>query len=388
MARFRSGRPFFLVVLFVFTVAFGGVSALLGVCGPFTDVTDAGFCPFVLEIFTIGITTGTTPTTYDPTSSVSRLQMAAFLSRSVDGVLKRGSRRAVLNQFWTPKSSDPLLFDQSVGTNPQLVQSDGADIWVAARDSNLVSRVRGSDGRLLDTWNSATAASGILVLEGNILVTGRTAPGNLYAIPAGTLGGGAVTTLSTSLGSNPIGITYDGVRLFTANNGPPGSVSLVSLGFPYPVATVTTGFSSPTGALYDGANVWVTDSNLKKLDSNAAILQTVTVGSAPAFPVFDGSNIWVPNAGSNSVSVVRASSGAVLATLSGNGLSFPASAAFDGERILVTNPGGSSLSLWKAASLAPLGFVPMPIGATPFGACSDGLSFWVTLSGNGGLTRF
>src|SRR6185295_12971613 len=64
----------------------GAGSAMLGVCGPFTDFTDAGFCPFVLEIFYLGITTGTTPTTYDPTSSVSRLQMAAFLSRSVDGV--------------------------------------------------------------------------------------------------------------------------------------------------------------------------------------------------------------------------------------------------------------------------------------------------------------
>src|SRR6476620_5405675 len=84
----------------------GASSALFGVCGPFTDVTDATFCPFVLEIFYLGITTGTTPTTYDPPSYVSRLQMAAILSRSVDGVLKRGSRRTALNQFWTPKRTE------------------------------------------------------------------------------------------------------------------------------------------------------------------------------------------------------------------------------------------------------------------------------------------
>src|SRR6478672_3260145 len=75
----------------------GASSALLGVCGPFTDVTDATFCPFVLEIFTLGITTGTSPTTYDPASSVSRLQIAAFLSRTVDRVLLRGSKRAALD---------------------------------------------------------------------------------------------------------------------------------------------------------------------------------------------------------------------------------------------------------------------------------------------------
>src|SRR5215475_4281875 len=86
----------------------GGASAVLGTCGPFTDVAADVFCPFVLEIFYLGITTGTTATTYDPASNVSRLQMAAFLSRTVDGALKRGSRRAVLDQFWTPQTSSVL----------------------------------------------------------------------------------------------------------------------------------------------------------------------------------------------------------------------------------------------------------------------------------------
>src|SRR5512141_858405 len=103
-------------------------SALLGLCGPFTDVTDAQFCPFVLEIFTLGITTGTTPTTYDPTSSVSRLQMAAFLSRSVDGVLTRGSRRAALNRYWTTQNISVLGLTTLSGA--QFLQSDGQDVWV------------------------------------------------------------------------------------------------------------------------------------------------------------------------------------------------------------------------------------------------------------------
>src|SRR6266545_5456406 len=82
----------------------GASGAALGVCGPFTDFTDAGFCPFVLEIFYLGITTGTTPTTYDPASPVNRLQMAAFLSRTVDRALQRGSRRASLDQFWPARA--------------------------------------------------------------------------------------------------------------------------------------------------------------------------------------------------------------------------------------------------------------------------------------------
>src|SRR6059036_1119737 len=99
MKPFPSGRRV-LAILSIAVVALlgGATSALLGVCGPFTDVSDATFCPFVLEIFYLGITTGTTPTTYDPSSPVTRLQMAAFLSRTVDRVLLRGSRRAALDQ--------------------------------------------------------------------------------------------------------------------------------------------------------------------------------------------------------------------------------------------------------------------------------------------------
>jgi DNA-binding beta-propeller fold protein YncE len=95
------------------------------------------------------------------------------------------------------------------------------------------------------------------------------------------------------------------------------------------------------------------------------VLQTVTVGVNPDSPVFDGNNIWVPNEGSNSVTVVRASNGSILQTLTGNGLSGPAGAGFDGERVLVTNFSGNSLSLFKAADLSPLTNVSTGIGTKP-----------------------
>src|SRR6185369_3651630 len=138
------------------------------------------------------------------------------------------------------------------------------------------------------------------------------------------------------------------------------------------------------GIVYDGANIWVTDqgdNKLKKLDSNGNVLISIDVGISPTNPIFDGANIWVPNYASNSVTVVRATgatSGTVLATLGGNGLSGPISAAFDGERILVGNNTNSSVSLWKASDLTPIDNVPM--GAQVGGACSDGLNFWITLS--------
>ena len=368
---------------------FGAASRLAGVCGPFLDVSDAVFCPYVLEIFTLGITTGTTPTTYEPASPVSRLQMAAFLSRTVDMTVKRGSPRAPLNRFWTPQVVAALDVT-TVGSTAAYPVSDGLDVWVPAT-GGVVSRVRTSDGSLLGTWTGADAATGALSAMGKIFVTGSLATGSLYRITP-RQPPGAVTTVGNSLGAYPLGLTFDGEKIWTANTGPPGSVSIVTPGgaIPWPVTTVTAGFSYPIGALHDGGNVWVTDyiaGALFKLDSAGAVLQTVTVGVNPFFPLFDGANIWVPNLGSNSISVVRASTGAVLATLSGNGLDSPTTAAFDGQRILVTNPDGDSVSLWKAADLTPLGVSSAGINSFPIGACSDGVNFWITIQNNQ-LARF
>jgi DNA-binding beta-propeller fold protein YncE len=220
-------------------------------------------------------------------------------------------------------------------------------------------------------------------------VTGITSPGKLYIMDPAVA---TVFMLPISLGSFPGQLSFDGARIWTANQG--GSVSIVTLN-PLSVNTVTAGFTEPEGILYDGANMWVTDAgnqrdpgNLFKLDSNGAIIQTITVGPYAKFSVFDGTNIWVPNYGSSTVTVVRASTGTVLATLAGNGLNFPQTAAFDGERILVTNHNGNSVSLWNAADLSPLGSVSTGSGSNPFGACSDGLNFWITLEDANKLARF
>ena len=370
----------------------GGVVGLLAACGPFTDVSSGGFCANVLEIYYLGITTGTTPTTYSPDDPVTRLQMAAFLSRTVDRLLLRGGPRASLRRFWTPQNSTVLGLT-TVGISPQLVRSDGTDLWVTNFGGSSVSRVRGGDGKLLETWTGATGANGVVVGIGSVFVTGAEIPGRLYRIDPGQAPG-LVTTVASNLGNVPSGAAFDGLRIWTANfagGSTGGSVSIVTPGasVPWTVTTVTAGFAAPFGALFDGANVWVTDTAaLLKLDGSGAILQTVTVGSFPAYPISDGSNIWVPNANSNSVSVVRISNGAVLATLTGNGLGGPEAAAFDGQRVLVTSHSGNGVSLWKAADLTPLGPVSTGASTGPNGACSDGVHFWIVLGSAGELARF
>src|SRR5215470_4443052 len=156
-----------------------------GTCGgvtttvPFTDVMGSSFFCQIAEAFFSGLANGTSPTTYNPTGTVSRDQMAAFVTRAQDSALRRGNKRAALQQFWTttPRylSASGGLGTTAVGIAPGLVQSDGEDLWVA-NSNNTVSQVHASNGKVIGTWTGADGAFGVLVAMGRVFVTGDTNP--------------------------------------------------------------------------------------------------------------------------------------------------------------------------------------------------------------------
>ena len=389
----RSRRFLAMTALALVAFAGGAMREALATCGVFADVPDGNaFCASILQVYYLGITSGTTPTTYGPSATVTREQMAAFLARTYDRTASRTSRRAALGQWWTttPHYDQQDLGLTTVGSGPRALKSDGADVWVARNVAGTVSRVRASDGKLLETWTGATSGVDVLVAIGRVFVAGNASPGNLYLIDPASAPG-AVTTVATDLGNFPRAIAFDGTNIWTANSN---SVSIITPGS-WSVSTVSPGFLSLFGILYDGTSMWVADSNgdaVRKLNADGSIAQTVTVGDAPVFPVFDGNNIWVPNFNSSSLTVVRASDGTVLKTFSAangdqNGLNAPAAAAFDGQRILVTNSGGG-LSLFKAADLSPIGFFATAGVLQPQGACSDGVHFWIAFLGSDKIGRF
>src|SRR5262249_35749513 len=173
MRSLTSKRTFVVSFLALGIVAGGWGTALLGVCGPFTDTAADAFCPLILQVFYLGITTGTTPSTYDPAGAVNRTQMAVFLSRTVDGTLKRAANRTAVNRLFVPKTAIAVGLT-TVGFNPFGVRFDGADLWVANTGVDSVSRVRASDARLLETWSGATMAYAVLVAMNRVFVTGGT----------------------------------------------------------------------------------------------------------------------------------------------------------------------------------------------------------------------
>jgi hypothetical protein len=355
---------------------------------PYTDVASIGpaFCPGIMEAYVTGVSKGTTPTTFSPTETVTRVQMTTFLQRSLDQGLARTSKRGALNQWWTTQSTNVMQTIAVPGT-PFGCAGDGEHIWASTQNDELVE-VQASTGAVVGTWTGAADSTGIVAAAGKVFAAGLSSPGSLYVLDP-TQPPGAVAVAASNLGNEPEGLAFDGTRLWTANAG---SVSIITpqAATPYPVTNVTSGFTTPAGILYDGANIWVADhsaNKLFKLDGTGAIILTVTVGMGPGIPVFDGTNIWVPNQLDNSITVVQASSGNVVATIStdaNNHLSTPTAASFDGERVLVTNTSSSSVTLFKAADLSLIANVATVFA--PFAACSDGLNFWVSASAV--LSRF
>jgi hypothetical protein len=387
-------RPFAALVLTITTLVLVStrLPADTGTCGgamvtlPFTDVSGNIFFCQIAEAYFSGLTLGTTPTTYSPDDFVRRDQMAAFVTRTQDGVLRRASRRAALSQWAFPHqlpmtAKTPI----GIGSRPQGVRSDGADLWVAGFGNHTVTRVRASDGLVLGTWTGATNAVAVLIARGRVYVTGQTNPAALYVLDPRTFPG-AVTTVSNSLVGAPLDMTTDGDFIWIANSGGPVSKVNPDTGN---TTNISPGFGTVIGILFDGVNIWATDNTdhlLKRLDSAGNVLQSVPVGLNSRFPVFDGSNIWVPNGGSNSLTVVRARDGVVMATLTGNGLSDPFQCAFDGERILVTN--AQSVSMWRATDLTAIGTFPTAAATANGYVCSDGINFWITSDFTGELWRF
>jgi hypothetical protein len=120
---------------------------------------------------------------------------------------------------------------------------------------------------------------------------------------------------------------------------------------------------------------------------NAALLlpfstQTFAVGTLPVAIAFDGTNIWVANKGSQSVTELLATTGAVENTIPMGG---PANGiAFDGANMWVSVGGGGSSVNAVVEVQANTGTVigTFPVGAGPHGLAFDGSNIWVAITSN------
>src|ERR1041384_7040508 len=124
MIRNRRRAVSIVFVVVCITIASIRQHADTGTCGgqvvtlPFGDVSSGNifFCS-IGEAFFSALTNGTIARTYSTAAPVRREQMAAFVTRTMDQSVKRSSRRAALNQYWTTQTSRNFALTV-VGSNP------------------------------------------------------------------------------------------------------------------------------------------------------------------------------------------------------------------------------------------------------------------------------
>ena len=98
----RNRALILLVIVICLVAASSRLRADTGTCSggsttlPFTDVPAANtfFCS-IASAFYSGLTNGTSGTTYSPALNVTREQMAAFVSRTLEQSIRRNNLRAV-----------------------------------------------------------------------------------------------------------------------------------------------------------------------------------------------------------------------------------------------------------------------------------------------------
>jgi DNA-binding beta-propeller fold protein YncE len=139
----------------------------------------------------------------------------------------------------------------------------------------------------------------------------------------------------------------------------------------------------PIGIAFDGENIWIANTGSDRLTSlrasDGALLDTIQVGDAPFFPVYDGENIWVTNSNAGTVSKVRIRDRTVMGPFPVG--SDPQGIAFDGKFIWTANQASGDVTKLRASDGA-VEFTTPYLGASPVDVEFDGQAVWVSLLGD------
>jgi hypothetical protein len=275
---------------------------------------------------------------------------------------------------WHEANQTGLSF--AVGTlmgDPEGLAFDGANIWVANRLSNNVTKLRASDGANLGTFAAGNGPVELAFDGANMWVTNNNGS-NVTKLRA-TDGFGLGTF---ALGGPPQGVAFDGANIWVAIQS--GGVTKLRASDGANLGTFAAG-TTPRSVAFDGANIWVTNAfsnNVTKLRaSDGTNLGTFPAGTSPFGIAFDGANIWVANNISNDVTKLRASDGAALGTFPLGGTPFgPSYVVFDGANIWISNS-ERAIKL-RASDGANLGtFIPVSGDTSAAGMAFDGANIWV-----------
>jgi DNA-binding beta-propeller fold protein YncE len=275
----------------------------------------------------------------------------------------RGSDGSVLGTF-------------DVGATPIGVAFDRGNIWVANYDDNTVTKLRASDGALLGTFASGDENPQWIAFDraGNVWVTEN---GRHRAVSVLSASDGLVEEKFNHI--YPTNITSDGSNIRITLDGGSSSLARFSPGADTSYRKEQFQVEAANGITFDGTNIWVAQDGPGTVTELRASDGSV-VGVFPAGGslnngiTYDGTYIWVVNYGNDTVTRLLQSDGSMQGSFPVGDL--PASILFDGANIWITNLFDDTVTKLRASDGLLLG--TFPVGGFPEGVAFDGENVWVT----------
>ena len=140
--------------------------------------------------------------------------------------------------------------------------------------------------------------------------------------------------------------------------------------------TVATG-AGPNAIGWDGSFLWVGcgDGNVSRVDPKTLTsVNFPSTGTDPGEISFDGENVWISNRSSNSITVLRASTGALVTSFDTG--TQPRGSCFDGVHMWITMNGDNQVRVYDVRTFALV--ATLPTGVQPNVAAVDSLGkVWI-----------
>ena len=264
---------------------------------------------------------------------------------------------------------------------------DGEHMWVTVWGTGKVVKIRASDMAVIGSYNVGPGVNPIIFDGDEIWVaTSDTSPGQITRIRASD--GSLVSTINPVTSSH-WGMAFDGANVWVTNTDT-DNVTKIRASDNAILGNYAVG-DGPTGIAFDGTHVWVANNHsgtvTKLRASDGGFVGTYTVGANPYGVAFDGANIWVANSGSATVSVLRANDGsrAHVCSVSAG----PIWLAFDGYHMWVTHYLSQGF-ITRLTSTSGLDCGPsptFPTGSYPLGIAFDGANMWVADSYSSSVSK-
>ena len=146
-------------------------------------------------------------------SSALVISMIFAIIFAVVPKIPRRSQPPAYNQGFRPLGAI-LSVSYPVGSNPQGVAFDGANIWVCNFNSDTVSKLRANDGVLQGTFAVGASPSHAISVGTQIWVSnsGNNTVTNLRAADGNEVG-------TYKVGAEPAGLAFDGLHVWVAQRG-------------------------------------------------------------------------------------------------------------------------------------------------------------------------